>query len=191
MILSLIGEFFTPEEFSNSDHQIRGRFDEYGQFQGTVWIYGDAIDNHVISWKGATGRQTLCGPFEISVAANEGKNRYSMLPPEEHVRMSRKMEMIGGLYIYCDGIRILPYGNTDYDWLEIELRRTKSFSYYYFSHRKMFGVVKINKNKNSRLTEKAGREGFRENKAYRQFKSILKNFLVQMAADFFPPCGFA
>ena len=48
----------------------------------------------------------------------------------------------------------------------------------------MFGVVEIDNEYNRRLGEKAGREGFRENKAYRQFKSILKQFFLQMAADF-------
>ena len=43
--------------------------------------------------------------------------------------MLRKTRRIGGLYIYRDGVRIQPYGNTDYDCLEIELRRTKSASY--------------------------------------------------------------
>ena len=99
--------------------------------------------------------------------------------------MTQKMNKIGGLYIYRDGVRILPYGNTDYDWLDIEFNRTKSASYYYFSHRKMFGVVEIDSLHNRDLQEKAGREGFRENKAYRQFKSILKNFLSQVVADFF------
>ena len=33
--------------------------------------------------------------------------------------------------------------------------------------------------------EKAGREGFRENRAYRQFRAILENFFVQLAADYF------
>ena len=99
--------------------------------------------------------------------------------------MTRKTNKIGGLYIYRDGVRILPYGDTDYDWLDIELHRTKSAYYYYFSHRKMFGVVEIDSHNNRSLHEKAGREGFRENKAYRQLKSILKNFLGQMATDFF------
>ena len=67
---------------------------------------------------------------------------------------------IGGLYIYRDGVRIQPYGNTDYDWLEIELRRTKSASYYYFSYRQMFGFVEIDSTNNGRLHEKAGRGGF-------------------------------
>ena len=33
-------EFFTTEEFNSSDHHFRGTFDEYGQFSGTIQIYG-------------------------------------------------------------------------------------------------------------------------------------------------------
>ena len=179
------GEFFTPEEFQNSDHQVTGRFDEFGQFMGDISIYGENVVDHVISWGGASGNPTDCGAFTISLAAVEGEGKHSTLPPEDHARMTQKMGKIGGLYIYRNGVRILPYGNTDYDWLDIEFHRTKSAYYYYFSHRKMFGVVEINSDDNKRLTEKAGREGFRENKAYRQFKSILKNFILQITADFF------
>lgn len=179
------GEFFTPDQFENADHQFKGQFDEYGQFQGNVSIYGEVFENHVIAWPGAAGSPTACGPFSICFAAVEGEGRHSTLPPEEHTRMTRKMEKIGGLYIYRDGVRILPYGDTEYDWLDIEFHRTKSAYYYYFSHRKMFGAIEINSQENKNLREKAGREGFRENKAYRQFKGILKHFIIQVAADFF------
>ena len=178
-------EFFTPDEFLNADHQIRGNFDEYGQFKGTVAIYGERVDNHVIPWTGAAGNRTICGPFSICFAAIEGEGKHSTLPSQDHSIMMQKMAKIGGLYIYRNGVRILPYGDTDYDWLDIEFHRTKSAYYYYFSHRKMFGVIEIDSRHNRNLHEKAGREGFRENKAYREFKSILKNFFLQMVADFF------
>ena len=179
------GEFFTPEQFENADHQVKGRFDEYGQFQGDVLIYGELFKNHVIAWTGAGGNPTACGPFSINFAAIEGDGKHSTLPPEDWARMTQKTKKIGGLYIYRDGVRILPYGDTDYDWLDIEFHRTKSASYYYFSHRKMFGSIEIDSENNKQLNEKAGREGFRENKAYRQLKSILKHFIVQIATDFF------
>ena len=184
---NLIGEseFFTRYEYENADHQVWGRFDEYGQFEGSVSIYGELVDDHVIPWSGGKGKKTGCGPFHIRFAAVEGLARHSTLPPEEHGRVLAKTRKIGGLYIYRDGVRIQPYGNTDYDWLEIELRRTKSASYYYFSYRQMFGVVEVDSTRNGRLQEKAGREGFRENKAYRDLRGIVKSFLVQVAADFF------
>ncbi len=178
-------EFFTPDEFQNTDHRMRGRFDEFGQFRGEISIYGEAMADHVIPWSGGRGARTLCGPFSIDFAAFEGESRHSTIPQGEHARLANKTERLGGLYIYRNGIRVLPYGDTDYDWLDIEFRRTKSAYYYYFSHRKMFGAVEIDANRNHNLLEKAGREGFQENKAYRQFRSILQNFFLQMAADFF------
>ena len=183
----LIGEneFFTRYDYENADHQISGNFDRFGQFKGSISVYGETVRDHVINWTGGKGRPTACGPFHIRFAAVEGAARHSTLPPAEHGRMLRKTRRIGGLYIYRDGVRIQPYGNTDYDWLAIELRRTKSASYYYFSYRQMFGVVEVDSTHNRSLQEKAGREGFRENKAYRQLRAILRSFLVQVAADFF------
>ena len=49
----------------------------------------------------------------------------------------------------------------------------------------MFGVDEVDSTDNGNLRETAGREGFRENKAYRDLRGILKKFLVQVAADFF------
>ena len=178
-------ESFTPDELQNADHRMRGSFDEFGQFRGEISIYGETIADHVIPWSGGRGARTLCGPFSIDFAAFEGESRHSTIPYDEHGRLANKTEQLGGLYIYRNGIRVLPYGDTDYDWLDIEFRRTKSAYYYYFSHRKMFGAVEIDAENNRNLLEKAGREGFQENKAYRQFRSILQNFFLQMAADFF------
>jgi len=84
---------------------------------------------------------------------------------------------------------VLPYGNSNYDWLNIETRRNKGQSYYFFAYRRIFGSVSITHDANPLLTEKAGREGFQENRAYRQFRAILENFLIQLAADFFRSTG--
>ena len=181
--------FFTPEEFKEADHHLQGEFDEYGQFQGTIKVYGHDPVDHVIPWTGARGKKTECGPFRLNVAVVQGEQRNSRLPGEEWARIVRKLNRIGGLYIYKDGIRILPYGDTDYDFLDIEKNRTKSAGYYYFSYRRIFGTVDIDQTRNANLVEKAGREGFRQNKAYRQFRDILMNFFIQMAADFFRKGG--
>ncbi len=178
-------KFFTRAEYENADHRIWGKFDDRGQFRGNVSVYGEIREDHVINWKGGKGKKTACGPFHVKFAAIEGAARHSTLPSTEHAHMLSKTRKIGGLYIYRDGVRIQPYGTTDYDWLEIELRRTKSASYYYFSYRQMFGIVEVDSIHNTHLSEKAGREGFRENLAYRHLRDILKNFLVQVAADFF------
>ncbi len=185
--IDLIGEaeFFTQDEFRTADHQISGRFDEYGQFVGTVTVYGGEPKKHVVSWPASRGHKTLCGPFELNLAYVQGTKSASRLSPEDFNRTLRKLSRVGGLYVYRDRVRVLPYGNHDFDWLEIERERSKSASDYFWSYRRLFGAVSIDSVSNSRLQEKAGREGFRANGAYRDFKEILQNFLAQTARDFF------
>lgn len=183
----LIGDkaFFTPDEFKQVDHHIFGRFDEFGQFRGNVGIYQTKPDYYVLNWHESDGRKTLCGPFDFSVAVIQGAERDSLLPPDEFARMARKTNRHGGIYVYRDGVRVQPYGDTDYDWLDIERRRTLGAAYYFYSFRRMFGAIELSREANGALQEKAGREGFIENRAYRQFRSILVNFFLNSAADFF------
>jgi signal transduction histidine kinase len=181
--------FFTPEEFAAADHHIQGRFDEYGQFTGTVSVYGADQVDYVASWRQAKGSRTRCGPFSFNLAYVQGLQRDTKLEPELFNEISAKLSRFGGLYIYRDGIRVLPYGNTDFDFLDIEVRRAKSASDAFFSYRRMFGVIELTKKQNSNLREKAGREGFSDNEAYRQFREILKAFLYQVAFDFFREHG--
>lgn len=49
----------------------------------------------------------------------------------------------------------------------------------------MFGLISLSQSENFKLKEKAGREGFIEDQAYKNLRDILKNFFVQLAADFF------
>ena len=189
--IELIGDkiFFTPEEYRGVDHHIYGRFDDYGQFRGTVGIYQTKPDLYVLNWSESDGRKTLCGPFDFSVAVIQGLAKDSLLPAEEFARMTRKTNRHGGIYVYRDGVRVQPYGDTDYDWLDIERRRTLGASYYFYSFRRMFGAIELTRKSNNELKEKAGREGFIENRAYRQFRSMLVNLFLQSAADFFREDG--
>ena len=177
--------FFTPEDCEQADHHFSGRFDEYGQFSGQVNVYNEETFQHEIPWFGANGKETLCGPFNLTVHYLQGEIKDSLLSKDDYKPLTLKTNILGGLYIYRDGIRILPYGDSDYDWLDIEKRRTKSAGYYFFSHRLMMGYIDISHENNSTLCEKAGREGFIENKAYRQLRDILINFFLQLANDFF------
>lgn len=179
------GEFFTADDLLSGDHYFEGRFDEYGQFRGTLQIYRNEPIELTISWPDAKGQPVACGPFELRLGVIQGKQEDSLLAPEEHNRIEEKMLRFGGLYVYRDGIRILPYGLPDFDWLGIEFRRTKSASDWFFSHRRMAGYVALNRQENWALTEKAGREGFRQNRAYRDMQAILENWFQQVAKDFF------
>jgi signal transduction histidine kinase len=177
--------FFTEEDFATADHHISGRFDDFGQFEGTVAVYRQPPVPYLVAWPRAMGTPTACGPFKVNLAYVQGARADSGLDPESYALISEKLRRWGGVYVYRDGIRVLPYGTSDNDWLAIEENRTKSASYYFFSYRRMLGAVEITRAENAGLEEKAGREGFRTNDAYRQFSDILRNFFPQLAADFF------
>ena len=184
---SIIGreEFFTQKEFSSADHHISGSFNEFGQFTGMVSIYGGKSIHHVIPWSEGRHQATDCGPFNLNLAYLQGQEQDSRMFLEDWNRLNRKLEVMGGLYIYRNGIRILPYGDPEFDFLRFEERRSRSAGRYFFSYRRMFGTIELSDDHKYKLREKAGREGFMENRAYRQFRSVLENFFVQLAVDFF------
>lgn len=181
-------EFFTLREFELADHKVKGHFDKYGNFKGEISVYGAEFKEFEIPL--FTDKIVrACGEFDLSFAYVQGAKRDTRIPVELHEPLTAKLDKIGGLYIYKNGIRVLPYGNSDYDFLEIERRRTLSASHYFFSYRRMFGAIHIDAIDNNDLKEKAGREGFQSNKAYREFRSQLMSFFQELAARFFREDG--
>tara|TARA_B110000211_G_scaffold234895_1_gene307172 strand:- start:2769 stop:5801 length:3033 start_codon:yes stop_codon:yes gene_type:complete len=177
--------FFTLEDAMSADHYIEGKFDEYGQFKGAVTVYKGEAQEHIINWNESYGAKTRCGPFKIKFSYLQGTPSESLVPTQIYTDIKTKLGMYGGLYLYKDGIRVLPYGKQEFDFLKFEEKRTKRAATAFFSYRLMFGAIDIEHEKNKNLIEKAGREGLIENLAYREFKGILENFFDQLAADFF------
>ena len=185
--------FFTKKELDNcTDHFFSGEVDAFGQCSGSLRIYEQQYDNVLIPWKNDTGRPTSCGPFRVLFGALQGKASESLVAKRDSQAfsdMNGKLDKLGGMYMYRDGIRILPYGLNDFDWLEIEKRRNLKASYYYFSYRRMIGAVLLSNPANVTLQEKAGREGLQKNIPYQQLRSIMMNLLQQLVADFFREKG--
>ncbi|MGU3495099.1 ATP-binding protein [Xanthobacteraceae bacterium A53D] len=177
--------FFTPEEFASADHHVSGSFDEFGTFVGKVRIYDQVEHEYRLAAPAGFSGRTDTGPFDLTFAYVQGAQRDTRMPLDEWKRLISKLDSIGGLYIYRDLVRILPYGNSDVDWLNIERRRTLQAAEAFFSYRRLFGDVSITHAKNPHLVEKAGREGFRQNKAYRQMVELLETLFDRLAKDFF------
>jgi signal transduction histidine kinase len=182
-------DFFTPDELAHADHSLSGSIDKFGQFKGALRVYEKEYPDLQIPWPDSLGHLTEVGPFEVTFGYIMGTKSESKLAPEEFDLINGKVDRIGGMYVYRDKIRVLPYGDHSFDWLEVEKRRNKGAGYYFFSFRRMFGAVILTKAQNSNLVEKAGREGWQQNKAFRQLKDILVNLLQYLAAEFFRKGG--
>jgi signal transduction histidine kinase len=176
-------EFFTYEDFEKCDHLIDGSFDENGFFEGLVKIYKKTIEHKFKPNRPPEKRPY--GPFDIKIGYMAGEPKETMLSAEEKREYDKRLGRYGGIYIYRDGFRVLPYGRLDQDFLELEERRSRGAGYYFFSIRRMFGFIAISRENNSQLKDKAGREGFINNIAYREFKEDLIAFFIDLARKYF------
>lgn len=173
-------DFFSEEEFASCEHWIDGVFDDTGCFLGKIKVFGNVEEYNYIPRK-----RPKCniGKLRLKLAFWEGSKAITSMSEEKWRIYESKGEVFSGLYVYRDGFRVLPYGRTDFDFLEFEKNRTKNAGVYYFSHRKMFGFIGITKNGNSRLIDKSGREGFVANDAYRAMKMLLVEFFMKIAKE--------
>ncbi|MBO3790956.1 ATP-binding protein [Bacillus amyloliquefaciens] len=183
--------FFTEEDLKNYDYSIEGIIIN-GEFTGTMRINqkdGDppqVFEENNLKITEGLDRNLFkdCGPIEIKWFFVEGTSTSSSLEKDIHKNMTKKLNNIGGIYVFRDGLRILPYGEPGNDFLELEARRTENAGMYLFSHRRMFGYIEISKIKNNKLTDKSSREGFVENTYYHYFREVNMNLLIWWARTF-------
>tara|TARA_R110000868_G_scaffold17773_1_gene77571 strand:+ start:1377 stop:4310 length:2934 start_codon:yes stop_codon:yes gene_type:complete len=176
--------FFSNDDFSNSDHLIEGSFDEFGTFTGTIRIYDQIVDDYVYRPNVPADLKTAYGKFDIKLGYITGKQD-SSLEANVFKYFEEKLSSFGGLYIYRDDLRVLPYGRARTDFLNFEERRTRSAGGYFFSYRRMFGYIDLNRINNGALRDKAGREGFINNKAFRDFRVHLEGLFLDLAKEYF------
>lgn len=125
-----------------------------------------------------------CGKYTIKLCHFENTNKNSGLTDTESEQIRARMVTAGGISVFRDNVRVLPYGEPENDFLELETRRSKGAGYYLFSHRNMFGRIDITTENNPGLEDKSSREGLLENQYFYYFIKTLQNLLVQIATDF-------
>lgn len=178
----IIKDFFTLEEMRNADHWCRGTFNEYGFFDGEIRIFEKKF-KYTFKPNRPPGK-TPYGPFSIEWGSIEGNPSNTTLNQEQYRAINDKLDVLGGLYIYRDDFRVLPYGRPEVDFLSFEERRSRGAGYYFFSHRRFIGYIDIKRESNNGLKDKAGREGFIQNNSFRQFRDDLIEFFVDISTKY-------
>ncbi len=177
--------FFSVEDFNSADHLIEGEFDEFGSFSGSVRIYKKDVPHSFQPVTKLKTKKTSYGPFKIKLGYIAGKKDETLLNEEQYRYFEGKLDLFGGLYIYRDDFRVLPYGRADNDFLEFEERRGKSAGDAFFAKRRMFGCIEITREQNPKLKDKSSREGFITNASSREFKNDLIAFFKDLAKKYF------
>lgn len=176
--------FFALDDFKKCDHLIDGEFDEFGTFKGSLRIYNEIVKDYTFRPNRPNDQKSSYGKFKLKLGIVPGITETSL---EEHTfrYFDEKLKAFGGLYVYRDDLRVLPYGRPHSDFLEFEERRTRRAGSYFFSYRRMFGYIDLKRENNKPLNDKAGREGFIKNKAYREFKIDLIGLFLNLAREYF------
>ncbi len=183
-LLTSQGLFFDKEDFKFADVYIKGNFDGNGAFDGILRIFDKTID-YTYTNPRKKDKRSFYGKIPIELGYSQGEEKSSNLSEVQFAKISNKVKEYGGLYVFRDDFRVLPYGRENADFLNFELRRSKRAGTYYFSYRRMFGYLDLTRERNPDLRDKSSREGLINNAQYRAFTSDAINFFIALAQDFF------
>lgn len=178
---------FTLEELRECEHCIEGEFDKNGVFSGRVKAFGRDRGEMIVppsELLSSSGREYV-GPFKFRLATIEFDKKNTTHSDEQFETIQAKLDSYGGICLYRDGLRVLPYGRADGDLFLLEERRTKHAGREFFSYRRCCGGIFISAENNPNLKDKAGREGLVANKARRTFERLVINLLMTVARKYF------
>ena len=181
------GDVFGLDQLRGLEHSIDGVFEENGLFSGRVVVFGKDLGIKEFVPRRpppTTGRDRL-GSFSFCIGSFELDPAKSTHSDQQVVLLRQQTDKFGGISVYRDGLRVMPYGRPDADFFEIEERRTRHAGRYFWSHRRSFGRVAFTRRHNPNLRDKAGREGLVENRANRELRLLVQGVLVDFAYRFF------
>lgn len=120
----------------------------------------------------STDIDTCCGPvtYEVFIFLKD-KRLYRSLSVDNK-NLDDYLNAFCGVKIYRDGFRILPFGDKDNDWLELNAKRTGSPEFRVATYNTI-GVVYITRDKNPGLQDVLSRENMYETPEYRSLKNFV------------------
>lgn len=119
-----------------------------------------------------------CGPLNIVIHAwlKVAKNL------KQYEVTKQQLKTLGGVSIYRDGFRVIPYGDEDDDWLGLDRRRVQRPGEAYDSDQ-VLGRIEITQQFNSNLIDKTSREGLQENQAYFDMKGMVLAVMTLLESE--------
>ena len=127
-----------------------------------------------------------CGSFDFEFyvfdlnADSENPSKYFLNSDE------KKMIREHRIYLYRDGIRVMPYGDPEDDWLRLDMDRGTVRANEFFSNDQVIGCVYISQSDNPKLIDKTNREGLiEEDQALEDFITVLQIILSYLRSKYF------
>ncbi len=94
------------------------------------------------------------------------------IPKMHETSIKRLSKTIGGIRLYRNGFRVLPYGETGNDWLKLDESVSRRSILPVHNNQNFFGFVEITDDKKT-FNETSSREGLMENEALVQLQNFI------------------
>lgn len=116
------------------------------------------------------GRLPNCGSFKFTFYAFNLKKRDKTIITTEIDQFIKQ----NFVYLLRDGVRVYPYGEKGYDWLELDKLRSTVKAGDFISYNDLIGFVYITQENNTRLKDSTNRQGIMDvDGAFEDFKRLL------------------
>ena len=126
-------------------------------------------------------RAIVCGPFSFSFfifdLSGTSPIQFRLDPDEKRLVKSHR------IYLYRDGVRVLPYGDPQDDWLQLDVIRGTKGAKRLLGNDQTVGFVHISHAENAILSDKTNREGLLDSgDAYSDFVAVLQTIMSYVRA---------
>jgi signal transduction histidine kinase len=102
-----------------------------------------------------------------------------LIPKQSETLIRRNSEIYGGIRVYRNGFRVLPYGEIDNDWLGLDASVRRRVILAPHGNNNFYGFIEITDSEGINFQELSSREGLFENDALRE----LKDFTYKVITD--------
>jgi signal transduction histidine kinase len=116
---------------------------------------------------------------EVAAKAHYFILQGNLVPGIVSTRVRQLLSERGGIRIYRNGFRVVPYGDPDDDWLGLDSiysRRAETLAP--IANRNFFGVVELHDVKGDRFDERTSREGLIDNPEFQELQNLLSSVLI-------------
>lgn len=163
--------------FADADFHLKASLDEKGRATAQVLDWQDKVLFSSKPDEFKNRYRTPPASFDLWNFKLDGRSFSSKNSPIQDVR--EWLRLVGGVHLYHRKMRVRPFGEPGYDWLEMDRKRAGSPEERPSTNNSV-GQIKIT-DLNELLTQKTDRAGFVENDAFRELKRFAIDALNWMA----------
>lgn len=184
----LSGLISSPDSLNKPDYYIKGSIDSEGNPKLRYYSKKKNTEIDLTVSESDFGlrdpvRKSVVGPFEFEIRTwdreSESLRKIATNTGSTVRDIKRDLDELGGISIYRDNFRVLPYGEQKNDWLRLDLRRVNNPTLR-LSNNQIVGYVSVSLDNNPELKDQSNREGIVESQAFTDLKGLIINILNQI-----------